>query len=561
MIVPRPTELTPHPGRFVIGPQLHLDAGPGTEQAAELLAGYLGRGRTRSATGPRIELSLSPTHPTTTASTRTTGTNGANGTTGTNGTNGSNGSNGASGVIGSTAAQGYLLRIRPDLVTLSAPATAGLLNGVQTLRQLLPPAALDPAGARPDHWWWPCLDIRDQPRLAWRGALLDVARHFLPLEFLYRFVDELALHKLNVFQLHLNDDQGWRIEIDGLPRLTEVGAWRTESALGPGPTVPGNGTPHGGYYTQAELRGLVSYARGRGVSIVPEITMPGHARAVLAAYPHLGNHPDRALPVWTNWGISEDILAVSDQALDFCRQVLAQTMDVFPSRYLHIGGDECPTVQWQHDPLARERTRQLGLAAPAELHGWFLRQMQQYVTHHGRRAIAWDEKGYAANTPPPGLALTAWRDQAHGAQAIARGHQVVIAPHLSTYFDYPQSNDPTEPQGQPGHTVTLADVYAFDPLAGSLPTADPAAPHPTPGVLGTQAQLWTEYAPTPEHVTYLTYPRLCALAEVAWTSGPRDLTQFQTRLAHHNQRLNALGLTPRRPTPAPTAPTPGTMNR
>jgi hexosaminidase len=528
VIIPRPTELALHPGRFVIGPDLHLDAGPGTEQPAELLAGYLGRGRVRSAVGPRIELSLSPAAP------------------------------------DSVGNQGYTLRIRPELVTLASPGVAGLLNGVQTLRQLLPPAALDPAAARAEDWWWPCVDVRDQPRLAWRGALLDVARHFFPLEFLYRFVDEMALHKLNVFQLHLNDDQGWRMEIDGLPRLTEVGAWRSESALGPGLEMPGNGTPHGGYYTQAELRGLVSYARLRGISVVPEITMPGHARAVLAAYPELGNHPERTLPVWTNWGISEDILAVSDQALDFCRQVLTQTMDVFPSRYVHIGGDECPTVQWQRSPQARARAEQLGLGSPAELHGWFLRQMQEFLARHGRRAIAWDETGYAAaDALPSDLVLSAWRDPDHGALAVIRGHQVVMGPHLSTYFDYPQSDAPWEPQGQPGGTVTLADVYAYDPLAGSLPTADPGA-EPRPGVLGTQAHLWTEYAPTPEHVTYLTYPRLCALAEVAWSSGPRDFDEFRVRLAHHRRRLGALGVAPRLPGPSgersPALRHPGTMD-
>ncbi|QMU77354.1 beta-N-acetylhexosaminidase [Streptacidiphilus sp. PB12-B1b] len=534
MIIPRPTELTPHPGRFVIGPDLHLDVGPGTEAAAELLAGYLGRGRARSAAGPRIALSLSPAAP------------------------------------DSAGNQAYTLSIRPDLVTLASPGVAGLLNGVQTLRQLLPPAALDQAAARAEDWWWPCADVRDRPRLAWRGALLDVARHFLPLEFLYRFVDELALHKLNVFQLHLNDDQGWRIEIDGLPRLTEVGAWRAESALGPGGPggpVPGNGTPHGGYYTQAELRGLVSYARARGVSVVPEITMPGHARAVLAAYPGLGNRPGHPLPVWTSWGVSEDILAVSDQALDFCRQVLAQTMEVFPSRYVHLGGDECPTVQWQHSPQARDRARRLGLASPAELHGWFLGRMRDFLAGSGRRAVAWDEKGYAAGTVPSGIVLGAWRDPAHGAHAVARGHQVVMAPHRSTYFDYPQSDDPGEPQGQPGGTVRLADVYAFDPLAGPttgpLPSADPAADS-APGVLGTQAQLWTEYAPTPEHVTYLAYPRLCALAEVAWSEGRRDFTEFQGRLAHHRKRLGALGSAPRRPRPpgdrSPALRHPGTMD-
>jgi hexosaminidase len=522
VLVPRPAEVVLLPGRFAIPAALTLSAGPGAERAADLLAGYLGRARAGAdpgeSRGIRLELS---------------------------------------GAAQREGPESYVLEIRPDHVTLTAPGESGLLHGVQTLRQLLP-AAADPDAAPREAWAWPCLTLRDAPRLPWRGVLLDVARHFMPLDFLYRFVDLLALHKLNVLHLHLTDDQGWRIEIDGLALLTEVGAWRAESMIGPAGGDRFDGIPHGGYYTQRELRSLVRYAAGRGVRVVPEIDMPGHARAALAAYPHLGNDPARRLPVWTSWGVSEDILGVHDEALDFCREVLAQTIDIFPGRYIHIGGDECPTTQWETSADARRRAAGLGLGSPAELHGWFMRTMRDFLVQHGRRAVCWDETGHASAAPrlPADIALTAWRDPAHGTQAVRRGHQVIMAPHLSTYFDYPQRDHPDEPPGHPEGITTLEDVYRFEPLAGGLPVADPDDGL-RPGVLGTQAQLWTEFAPTSEHVEYLAFPRLCALAEVAW-SGPargsgngdsgadggagRDFTQFSARLAGHLTLLRALGV-------------------
>ncbi|MBW8481316.1 beta-N-acetylhexosaminidase [Actinomadura parmotrematis] len=492
MILPRPSGLAVRPGEFVLPAHLHLTAGPGAERPAALLAGYLGD-RPRTASGPQIALAL-------------TGGDG----------------------------DGYDLDIEPDRVVLTAGTEAGLFAGVQTLRQLLPPAALAP-DAPPDAWRWPCARIQDAPRLPWRGLMIDVARHFQPLGYLHDLVDQLALHKLNVLHLHLTDDQGWRMEIDGLPRLTDVGAWRTESMIGPAGSPRHDGVPHGGFYTQAELRGLVAHAAARGVEIVPEIEMPGHARAALAAYPHLGNRPDRELPVWTGWGISEDVLGVHEEVFDFCRTVIDQVAAVFPARYLHIGGEECPTVQWERSPAARARAADLGLAAPAALHGWFLGRVAGMVAEHGRRAVCWDEADDNGDLPPA-MTLTAWRDAAHGRASIARGHQVVIAPYRSTYLDYPQSDAAGEPPGQPGVVTTLADVLAFDPLAGGLPLAAGGRP----GVLGTQAQLWTEFAPTPAHVRHLLYPRLCALAETAW-SGPADPAEFGGRLEEHWARLRALG--------------------
>jgi hexosaminidase len=546
VIIPRPSGLTRRPGRFTIGPELHLDAGPGAGRAARLLAGYLGDGRPRGDTGPPIRLALTP-------------------------------SGSAEG------GESYRLLVAPDRVELTAAAERGLFNGVQTLRQLLPPAALGPEPVPPREWWWPCVEIEDRPRLGWRGLLLDTARHFVPLRDLFGLTDQLALHKLNVLHLHLTDDQGWRIEIDGWPRLTEVGARRPASQAGPTGTPAGrrlDGVPHAGFYTQAELRALVAHAAARGVTVVPEIEMPGHARAAVAAYPWLGNRPERALDVWQWWGVSEHTLGVSDRVLDFCRQVLAQTMDVFPSRHVHIGGDECPTGEWEASPAARDRARRLGLGSPAELHGWFLGRMHAFLAAHGRRTVCWDETGQAPGEPPPSMVLTAWRDPAHAVRAVARGHQVVMAPHLATYLDYPQRDPladvdadpggpgghgaPAEPPGQPGATVTLSDVYGLDPLAGGLPAADPFAEERRPGVLGAQAQLWTEYAPTPAHIRRLLWPRLCALAEVTWAGGG-DEAEFRARLAPHAARLAALGavdapwpaVPPPRAIPVPvTAPVP-----
>lgn len=508
VIIPRPSQAQPRPGHFQIPPALHLAIGPGADRPAALLAHYLGPDRPRTRSGPAVALDLDA-------------------------------------ALGHLGPEGYTLEIRTDAVRLAAPAEAGLFHGVQTLRQLLPPeteratAEGATSGDVPaDAWRWPCASISDSPRLPWRGMLLDVARHYLPVEFLRRFVDQLALHKLNVLHLHLTDDQGWRIEIDGLPRLAEIGAWRTESMIGPDGSTTYDGVPHGGFYTRRELRELVAYAEARGVTIVPEIDMPGHVRAMLAAYPHLGNHPERHLPVWTGWGVSEDILSVQDETLDFCREVLARTIEIFPSRFVHIGGDECPTVQWADSPSARQRAAELGLATPAALHGWFLSRMQDFLTGEGRGTVCWDEAGESGELSTDAV-LAAWRDAAHGVQAIDRGHRVIMAPHGSTFLDYPQSDSPDEPAGQPERLLTLSEVYHFDPLAGGLSAAPEAG---TAGVLGTQAQLWTEFVSTPAHALYLIYPRLCALAETAWSAGPRDYEGFLARLAVHSRRLRLLGV-------------------
>ncbi len=480
MVIPHPARLTRHAGSFT---PTGVQIGPGTHGPARLLAEYADLPLVHS--GPAIRLALAP----------------------------------------GFGPEEYALDVTTREANLTASTEAGLLAGVQTVRQLLPRLE--------------CLTIRDAPRLPWRGVLLDVARHFLPLEFLREFVDLLALHKYNVLHLHLTDDQGWRIEIDGWPRLTEVGAWRAESMVGAAGSGVFDGVPHGGFYTRRELRELAAFAAARGVWVVPEIDLPGHVRAALAAYPELGNRPGVRLPVWTEWGISPDILGVHDGAFAFCEDVLTQVADVFPAPYLHIGGDECPTTQWAENSVARAKAAALGLGSTAELHPWFLGELHRVVAGLGRQAVCWDETGHAAGRLPADLVVTAWRDAAHGELAVARGHQVVMAPHLSTYFDYRQTEEPGEPPREP--ITTLEDVYRFDPLAGGLPVSDGTRP----GVLGTQAQLWTEHAPTPDHVRHLAFPRLCALAERAWSPPGRGYADFHQRLAGHLTRLRALGALPK----------------
>ena len=514
MIIPRPAAVERHAGRFTLDRSVRLSVGPGAERPAALLREYL---------GVDVPADVPTDVP---AATSADAPAGAGDRTV------------RLELRGDGDPESYTLGVRPDSVTLTAPAAAGLFHGVQTLRQLLP------IPVRSGEQWWPCLELTDRPRLPWRGFMLDVARHYMPVSYLRLLVDRLAFHKLNVLQLHLTDDQGWRMEIDGHPRLTGVGAWRSESMVGPS-RIDGlrndryDGVPHGGYYTRRELAELVRYAEDRGVTVVPEIEMPGHVRALLAAYPELGNRPERPQPVWTGWGVSEDVLGVGDASLDLCREVLDQVQQVFPSRYVHIGGEECPTVQWEASPAAREKARRLGLGGPAELRGWFLKEMRDFLATRGRRSICWDESGHAAGSLPPDITVVPWRDAAHGAEAVRRGHRVIMAPHRSTYLDYRQHDHPEEPQGQPGHPVTLADIHGFDPLAGGLPVSDGESP----GVLGAQAQLWTEFAPTPDHVDYLLFPRLCGFAESAW-SGTGDLGEFRARLAAHYVRLHALGIRP-----------------
>ncbi|MGW8748723.1 beta-N-acetylhexosaminidase [Streptomyces sp. WAC 04229] len=441
--------------------------------------------------------------------------------------------------------EGYGLTVSPRGVLLRAARPAGLLRGVQTVRQLLPYEALSGRPVRGVPWELPAVEITDVPRYAWRGSMLDVARHFQPVSYLRRYVDLMALHKLNVFHLHLTDDQGWRMPVAAYPRLTEVGGARAESMAGPAGSDRFDGVPHGGSYTRAELRDLVVYAAERGVSVLPEIGLPGHVRAALAAHPELGTDPGRRLGVWTHWGVCENVLGTDDHVLDFFRTVLDEVMDVFPAPYVHIGGDECPTVEWERSAAARARAALEGLPGPRALHPWFIARMSEHLVGAGRRPVVWAENGV---TLPLDCTVMSWREPGHAHAAARRGHEVVHADHRATYFDYPRGPGPGEPPGQPGGIVDLRAVYDVH--------LTPPAPVDASRVLGAQGQLWTEFVPTGAHVEYLTYPRLCALAERVWdgTSGWRD---FTSRLAGHRARLDALDVPHADPpAPVPTLHTP-----
>ncbi|MFF3643687.1 beta-N-acetylhexosaminidase [Streptomyces sp. NPDC002564] len=425
--------------------------------------------------------------------------------------------------------EGYGLTVGPDALLLRAAHLTGLLRGVQTIRQLLPPEALSRTPRRGTPWRLPCAEITDVPRHAWRGFMLDVARHFQPVSLLRRYVDLLALHQLNVLHLHLTDDQGWRMPVAAYPRLTEVGGRRAESMVGPAGSTGFDGVPHQGFYTRAELTDLVAYAAARGVTVVPELEMPGHARAALAAHPELGNDPGRRLDVWTRWGVCDTVLAVDDRVLDFWRTVLDEVMEVFPSPHVHIGGDECPTTEWAASPAARARAAAEGLPDTDALRGWFLGRIGAHLVGRGRIPTAWAETGEGL---PPEFTVMTWRDPEHTRMALKRGHRVISCHHRAAYLDYAQSADPAEPQGQPGAVVDLRAVHGHE-LPDDTETSGT--------LLGVQAELWTEFAATADQVDRLVFPRLCALADRAW-HGTTPWSGFHDRLRAHGARLAALGV-------------------
>ncbi len=427
----------------------------------------------------------------------------------------------------------YRCEVGADRIMLTAGSGSGLVAAVQTLQQLLPPEIYSATPSPGVPWSIPQVLVEDAPAFAWRGALLDVARWFRPLPELLRFVDLLAMHKCNVLHLHLTDDQGWRMPSERYPLLTEVGGWREQTRVGhENASTAFDGTRHGGCYTAAELRKLVRYAQLRGVTVLPEIDLPGHTQSAIAAYPWLGNRPDLSLPVMQNWGISENVLNLDDATLQFCRDVLDEVMDVFPSRLVHIGGDECPKVQWCSSFDAQRRMHELGLTDENQLQSWFTAQLSEHVRSRGRNIIGWDE--IVEGGLVEGATVMSWRGEAGGIAAARAGHDVVMTPENRTYFDHYQHDPDREPLAIGGLT-TLDSVYAYRPVPAELADVSER-------VLGTQGQLWGEYLPTSADVDRMAFPRMCALAEVAWGTAA-DFGGFTRRLAgRHLGRLQAMGV-------------------
>ena len=434
--------------------------------------------------------------------------------------------------------EGYQLTCEPLGVVLRAPSAAGLFYAAQTLRQLFSPAIFaqyNPA-AQPETWQVPAVWIEDRPRFGWRGAMLDVSRHFMPVAFVKRFIDLMALHKLNVFHWHLTDDQGWRIEIKRYPRLTEVGAWRKETLVGRLTRDRSNlvydGKPHGGFYTQAEIREVVAYARQRHVRVMPEIEVPGHGQAAIAAYPELSSNGPQE--VACHWGVlTNDVFNPFDSTFEFLKHVIDEVADLFPGEFIHIGGDEVRKDAWLQNPDIQACKQALGLADEHALQSYFIRRMEAILQARGRRLVGWDEilEGGLA----PNATVMSWRGEAGGIAAAQSGHGVVMAPNTDTYFDYYQSSDPeTEPLAIGGY-IPLSQVYSYNPIPAEL------TPEQASHVLGTQFQMWSEYLTGPQAVEYMAFPRACALAEAAWSPQEvRNWDGFTTRLATHLQRLDGL---------------------
>ena len=339
--------------------------------------------------------------------------------------------------------EGYMLEVTPQRVTIRAPQEAGVFYAMQSLRQLLPPAIFAKSVQQGTTWSIPGVRMEDYPRFKWRGAMMDVSRHFMPKDFVLSFIDLLALHKMNVFHWHLTDDQGWRIEIKKYPKLTQVGGWRKQTRLGHENRPRGfDKKPHGGFYTQKEIRDVLEYARQRYITIVPEIEMPGHAQAAIAAYPELGN-TNEPLEVSTQWGIHKNIYNTNEKTILFLQDVLAEVLALFPSQFIHVGGDEAVKDQWRASPQVQARIKELGLKDEHEMQSYFIRRMDTFLTAKGRRLIGWDEilEGGLA----PGATVMSWRGIKGGITAAKAGHDVVMAPTTHTYFDYYQAKEEGEP--------------------------------------------------------------------------------------------------------------------
>ena len=403
--------------------------------------------------------------------------------------------------------EGYQLKVTSDQVVISGPTEAGVFYGIQTLRKSIPVAqGVDIA--------LPAVEINDYPRFSYRGAMLDVSRHFFPVDSVKRFIDMLALHNINRFHWHLSEDQGWRIEIKSRPELTEIGSKRAETVIGHN-SGKYDGKPYGGFFTQEEAKEIVAYAAERHITVIPEIDMPGHMQAALAAYPNLGC-TGGPYEVWKIWGVSEDVLcAGNDETLKFIEDVLGEIIQIFPSEYIHVGGDECPKVRWAKCPKCQARIKALGLksdknhTAEERLQSFIINHAEKFLNGHGRQIIGWDEilEGGLA----PNATVMSWRGVAGGIEAAKQKHDVIMTPNTYLYFDYYQTKDiANEPEAIGGY-VPVETVYNYEPMPADL------TPEEQKYIIGVQANLWTEYIPTYSQVEYMELPRMAALSEIQWT--------------------------------------------
>jgi len=423
---------------------------------------------------------------------------------------------------GSQVEEGYSLVVSPKRVLVSSHSPRGLFYGAVTLWQLA-------AGAQ-----IPAVEIEDAPRFRWRGLLLDSARHYQSPQFIKRLIDAMALHKLNVLQWHLTDDQAWRLEIKKYPKLTEVGAWRVPAGQAPAADIdPTTKRPrlYGGFYTQEQVREIVAYAAARYVTIVPEIDVPGHASAAIAAYPQLGvTGKPAAVPA--DWGIYQNLFNVDESTFTFLEDVLAEVLTLFPSEYIHTGGNEAVKKQWHDSPRVQSRMRELGVKDEHALQSYFVQRMEKYLSAHGRRLIGWDE--ILEGGLPPNASVMSWRGIEGAITAAAANHDAVLSPAPTLYLD----NRPLD-WARPGRgpVVSLEDVYRFDPAPAALTEAQRAH------ILGVQANLWTEHVRTEDRAEYMFFPRAAAIAEVGWSPATQiDWQSFSARMTAQLDRYQSLGI-------------------
>lgn len=436
--------------------------------------------------------------------------------------------------------EGYQLDVEPKGVLVQSNSLAGLFYGMQTLRQLLPPAAEQrESNTTSSSWVIPCVSITDRPRFSWRGMHLDVSRHFFPVDFIKKYIDYLAMYKINRFHWHLTDDQGWRIEIKQYPKLTEVGAWRVDREDKPWnereKQKPGETATYGGYYTQDQIREIVKYAADRFITIVPEIEMPAHSGAALASYPEFScTGKPQPVPTGGVWPITNLYCAGNEQTFSFLENVLTEVMVLFPSEYIHIGGDEATKTEWEHCPKCQKRIKVEGLKNVDELQSYFVKRIEKSLNSKGRKLIGWDEilEGGLA----PEATVMSWRGVQGGIDAAKQGHDVVMTPTLHCYFDYYQGPRNLEPWAT-GEWLPLSKVYSYEPVPEEL------TPEEAVHILGTQANVWTEFIPSPSHAEYMIFPRMTALAEVAWTPAEmKDWNDYSTRVLQHMKRWDCMNI-------------------
>ena len=402
--------------------------------------------------------------------------------------------------------EAYQLKVDASQVVISSPSEAGVFYGIQTLRK-----AVDVAeGSNVE---LPAVEIKDQPRFGYRGMMLDVGRHFFSMDEIKTYIDMMALHNINRFHWHLSEDQGWRIEIKKYPKLTEIGSMRKETVIGHN-SGKYDGKPYGGFYTQEQAKEIVAYAAERYITVIPEIDLPGHMQAALASYPELGC-TGGPYEVWTQWGVSDNVLcAGNDQTIQFIKDVLAEIVEIFPSEYIHVGGDECPKDKWKTCPKCQARIKALGLKSDNKhtkeerLQSYVIHEAEEFLNSKGRKMIGWDEtlEGGLA----PNATVMSWRGEAGGIEAAKQHHDVVMTPNTYLYFDYYQSKDTeTEPMAIGGY-LPMERVYSYEPMPKSL------SPEEQKYIVGVQANLWTEYIPDFKQVQYMVLPRMAALCESQW---------------------------------------------